>query len=86
MEKTRGNEQVENKGERKLILDLTNRMISEQIRIMRCADNLTQHELAFKLGFGYSEAPTLSRIENRRMDVPKRFIEPLEQYLYGEAR
>lgn len=78
---------MESKSVQKLTLDLANKPISEQVRIIRCVDGLSQHALCVKLGLRVTDAPVLSAIENGHLTkVPERFIEPLEQYLYGEER
>jgi hypothetical protein len=80
---TRGIERVEEKSVRELNLDLTNKPFSEQLRIIRCVDGLSQQALCLKMGFRVTDAYILSAIENGRLvKVPERFIEPLEQYLY----
>ncbi|MGG1344362.1 hypothetical protein ABE244_28175 [Bacillus toyonensis] len=75
---------MENEGERKVILDLTNKTFAEKVRIKRTYDGLTQMELADKLGLNIASIPVISRVERNRPGTPHKYIQLLEQYVYGE--
>ncbi|NUJ09872.1 helix-turn-helix domain-containing protein [Bacillus paranthracis] len=69
----------------KMNLDLDNLPIHKQLRVRRCYDDLTQAELVMKMGLSYYDTPMLSRIEKGHVkQIPPRFVEPINNYLYGE--
>lgn len=69
----------------KMNLNLEEMPLNELLRTKRRIENLTQVELLNLIGLSLHDANVLSRFENGHIEkLPKRFIEPINNYLYGE--
>ena len=69
----------------KMNLNLEEMPLNELLRIKRRVENLTQVELLNLIGLSSHDVNVLSLFENGRIEkLPKRFIEPINNYLYGE--
>lgn len=66
----------------KLNLDLNVLPINRQIAVKRAYDNITQSELAEKLGLAQS---MLSRVETGSLKIPRRCRPAVLDYLFGDS-
>lgn len=64
-----------------VLIDADSLVVHQQLRLKRYADWFTQPELARKLGMGVS---TLSDIENGKIEIPRRHLRAVENYLYRQ--